>query len=672
MIDLAYSLIWLFILELFQFLFLPFTLWWGEKLFLKGLLLSKLIGLLAVSFLVWFFGSLRLMPFTQPAIWSLIYFCGIFNLFFLNKNSGLSISKNLLKKIVLTEMLFVLPFGFWVILRGFNPNIDNFEKFMDFGFLNAILKSQFFPPRDMWFSGETINYYYFGHLVGAVLTSLSRVPSTVGYNLYMATVVALSSSAAFTLGASLMQFFAKKRRVLIVAGILTTLLVNFAGTLYTFTFLFQRNLEPFWFWRSIRLIPNAIQEFPQYSFAVSDLHAHMLNVSFVLLAMSSLVNLSFTLFKQKIDSQKTYWLLLIHGWILGICFMTSAWDLPIYLGLTGLVLFYIKLQQTKKILLSVFESLQLFAIILFAIVVTIFLFWIRFDFSISQGIHLVYSRTNPLYYFILWLPAIVTVVFAGLFWLFKWRFEKNIQLALGLIAILTGWGLFLTLVPEVIYIKDIYGGDFYRGNTILKFYYQAFIVLGVVSGVFLTKLLFTNASIKIRLFLVIPVVFWSASLLYPMQILPAYYNNFQAWIGLDGSYFMQKYYPSDFEAITWINANLPNDSIVLEAAGDSYTYHNRVSTFTGLSTIQGWFVHEWLWRGGAEKPGQRADEVREIYESERLDRKKELLQKYNVNYIYIGGVEWERYPRLTIDLLGQLGETTYENAQVKIVKFNNK
>ena len=37
--------------------------------------------------------------------------------------------------------------------------------------------------------------------------------------------------------------------------------------------------------------------------------------------------------------------------------------------------------------------------------------------------------------------------------------------------------------------------------------------------------------------------------------------------------------------------------VVLEANGDSYSDYERVSAMTGLPTVLGWYVHEWLWRG---------------------------------------------------------------------------
>jgi len=54
--------------------------------------------------------------------------------------------------------------------------------------------------------------------------------------------------------------------------------------------------------------------------------------------------------------------------------------------------------------------------------------------------------------------------------------------------------------------------------------------------------------------------------------------------------------------------------VIVEAQGDSYTDYARISANTGLPTILGWTVHEWLWRGDYSVPAARIDDVRAIYE----------------------------------------------------------
>ena len=44
---------------------------------------------------------------------------------------------------------FLFSLCFWTYLRGFTPKIEGLEKFMDYGFVNSILRSGYVPPKDM-------------------------------------------------------------------------------------------------------------------------------------------------------------------------------------------------------------------------------------------------------------------------------------------------------------------------------------------------------------------------------------------------------------------------------------------------------------------------------------------------------------------------------------------
>ena len=88
---------------------------------------------------------------------------------------------------------------------------------------------------------------------------------------------------------------------------------------------------------------------------------------------------------------------------------------------------------------------------------------------------------------------------------------------------------------------------------------------------------------------------------------------------------------------------------MLEANGDSYTGYERVSAMTGLPTILGWYVHEWLWRNDVEDLNEKSADVQTIYTSADEGQVEALLEEYEVSYIFVGSKEREKYGQDCID-----------------------
>ena len=63
------------------------------------------------------------------------------------------------KVVLTTEILFLVAFAFLAFIRSANPEILGTEKPMELAFIDAILRSPTFPPRDPWLSGFAISYY---------------------------------------------------------------------------------------------------------------------------------------------------------------------------------------------------------------------------------------------------------------------------------------------------------------------------------------------------------------------------------------------------------------------------------------------------------------------------------------------------------------------------------
>ena len=83
---------------------------------------------------------------------------------------------------------------------------------------------------------------------------------------------------------------------------------------------------------------------------------------------------------------------------------------------------------------------------------------------------------------------------------------------------------------------------------------------------------------------------------------------------------------------------------------------------TGLPTILGWYVHEWLWRNDVEDLNEKSWEIETIYTSDDSEEVETLLEKYQVEYIFVGAMEREKYGvSLNDSLLQSLGTIVFQD-----------
>ncbi|MEK7127703.1 MAG: DUF2298 domain-containing protein [Patescibacteria group bacterium] len=569
---------WWFILFLFN---LP-ALALGQRLFKdlpdRGYALIKVLGLAIVSYSIWLLSSLHLLAFTQINI--LVVFLGLsfINVLLIKKEKFFS------KIIIFEELLFFVGLAGWSYVRMYKPEIFGLEKFTDFALVNTAFRSNFMPPLDPWLAGHTVNYYYFGQFVTAMLAKFSNIGLGTVYNLMIATLFGLTFSGAF----SIVYNLTKKIRAGILAGLLLTLGGNL-HTIYAFS-----DWSKYWYPSAVRFIPFTITEFPAYSFVVADLHAHLLDIPFVLLIITFVLT-----FKPKMLNFLTL------GVVLAMMLMTNSLDAPIYAGLLFLVLL------PKYRLMSIIYTL--IPVILMYILSLPFI--LNFTPFVS-GIRLNNIAHSPIEMFlILWgFPLLI-------FGIYFVKTPKNWFVTAGILLVLG-----LIVFPEIAYFKDIYP-TYFRANTMFKLGYQAFIIFSLLAP-------YIIFNCKKRL-VFLPFLF--LIFLYPLFSLPSNYGfKYNKPTTLDGLAYMQ---PEDLAIVNWLNKNVLGQPVIVEAVGESYSNYARFSTNTGLPTILGWPGHEWGWHLGPEILGTRREDVRQIYES----ADPALLSKYKVEYIIVASLERKDY-----------------------------
>jgi YYY domain-containing protein len=254
---------------------------------------------------------------------------------------------------------------------------------------------------------------------------------------------------------------------------------------------------------------------------------------------------------------------------------------------------------------------------------------------------------------------------------FREKLKRN---GLDLIfMILVAISVALIILTELIYVKDIYAGDYYRANTVFKITYQSWIILAISGSYIVSRMsdLFNQSKLKVWgvIWGILFLFLFSFTLLYPVLAIRSYYNGLKQYHGIDGTRYLESRYPEDFDAINWLNKNIKGQPVIVEAVGESYTDYARISANTGLPTVVGWPIHEWLWRGTYDIVVPRNTDVQTIYESQDIDTVKTILSKYKVQYVYVGKFEREKYPSLAEDKFNSLGKIVFEKSQTRIYKI---
>ena len=168
-----------------------------------------------------------------------------------------------------------------------------------------------------------------------------------------------------------------------------------------------------------------------------------------------------------------------------------------------------------------------------------------------------------------------------------------------------------------------------------------------------------------------------AALVYPVAVVLDRTDGFRNAQSLDGLAFVQREDPLEYEAMTWLDRSVTGTPVILEAADFDGDFKEiaRVSSRTGLPTVIGWPCHEAQWRGqrcsqGPEKPyAGRVNEVATIYTATDIRQAKALLEKYSVEYVYVGRLERDKYGEGGLSKFPEFMLPVFENQEVTIYRM---
>ncbi len=268
------------------------------------------------------------------------------------------------------ELLFALAFLFFVLIRLLNPDLwqpwNGGEKFMEFAFLNATLRSPVFPPYDPYFAGGILNYYYFGLYLVGIPIRLTGIFAEVAFNLAVPSLFALTALGAFSVTYSIADAARCRAKPAAASGddgvpptstaaagggrtravrpgvagalavVLTLLIGNLTGLEWAFgalaQFLTGKGFPAFDYWAASRVVPFTINEFPLWTFTFADLHPHLISMAFGMLVAALALN---WLRCGAGSLRQALVRLLVLSLSLGALGAINTWDLPTYALLVG-------------------------------------------------------------------------------------------------------------------------------------------------------------------------------------------------------------------------------------------------------------------------------------------------------------------------------------------------
>ena len=191
---------------------------------------------------MWFAASLHLVTFSRGAIAAIVLALIAIGLLAARRQRAelRAFWRDQRRAILVAEALFAVAFAWFLFVRFGNPDLWHpamgGEKPMDFAYLNAVIKSQYFPPYDPWFAGGQITYYYFGFVLVATLVKLVGIVPAMAYNFAIPTLFALTALGAFSAAYNLVSAInARPRgwtlRNPIVIGLIAAVFVTAMGNL---------------------------------------------------------------------------------------------------------------------------------------------------------------------------------------------------------------------------------------------------------------------------------------------------------------------------------------------------------------------------------------------------------------------------------------------------------
>ncbi len=366
--------------------------------------------------------------------------------------------------------------------------------------------------------------------------------------------------------------------------------------------------------------------------------------------------------------------IILTGALLGLFSGVNYWDLPIYFVIAGAVILFCDCKRYGLSIKTVLFVLAKGGVILIIENLIMLPFNTSFE-KISSEIGIC-DRHTALWQLVLIWGFRFAACGSLLVYLIRnvMRKKRAGAMELSFIALIS-CAIGLIIMPELIYVKDIYGDTYQRYNTMFKLTYQGHILFSIATGIAVA--VYLGKKKPLRIWGIVITVFGLLSSTYIITASHMWFGDVHDRSlrqGISAMDFMRRGdndYSLEWGAIEYLNAVGDRHINIVEAGGTSYQPDCKLSVFTGANTVIGWYVHEWLWRNDPEIVGERTQEVRLFYEGGDREYCRDFIDRYKVQYIYVGPREYNYYAVLPEGFL-EYADTVWADGAYMLLKVRDK
>jgi len=592
------------------------------------------------------------------------------------------------RQLLVAEAIFWAAVAVVIVIRLDHPQIVLTEKPMDMGILASLLRAEGFPPPDMWLAGETLPYYYWGALLWTAPLSIASLPLEIGYNLIVALIGGMVVSLLWMLG--------RRAGGSHWSGLLVAFFGFFAGTPDGLRQLFAGgSLAKLDYWHSSRQISDTITEFPLFTIWLGDLHPHLLSMPVICLALL----IAWQAGREGPKILRT----IVLAVLFGVAWAANPWSMPPTLVGIALLLFagpdkwhWPGGDGTRR-------WLAVAAIAVGGWIVTA-PFHLEFQ-PFFQGVKMVFAwtplRSLLLYAGCLLIPAALAalallrrfvggdeeanraIVLLGMASVLVVAAASGRPTLVILAAIcvtfliavlgslagedrpvfaLAALGVFLFLVPEIVYVVDSYGDDLHRMNTVFKSYIQAWIFVTVALPVLLRWGLKGQGVRRTMVAVMVLVALPHVTGMFWQQIVAEER-------GVDGMRWMTA---GDRAIVRYLRQEPPG-TIIAEVVGGAYTEYARFSAASGVPAYLGWANHESVWRGNEILPEteRRSELITRLYTSGDPEEIRRTVEEAGIHLVAIGSLEIKDFSKQQLAEVAAAGEVVLDEEGGQVVRFSS-